>query len=98
MKKGFVIAETFMGNALTPVEIVKMDDGIESNVVGGREFVGNGDSEVLVHFVYLNRPDQWLPSDTVCLKLSDIEAENRVYSAYSESEKRDHNITCVPSF
>lgn len=94
MKKGFVIATTENGNVLTPVDIIKMDDGIEPNVIDGRTFVGNGDSEVLVHFSYLDRPDEWLPSDNVCISLSNHEAEGRVYSAYSELEKRDHATVC----
>ena len=80
------------------VLILRADDEIEHFEFEGRTFAGDSGHEVFIHHVYQELPDEWLPADQVCIRMSDPEYDARFAAEIAEQglTERDH-IDCTIS-
>lgn len=59
------------------VLILRADDEIEHFEFEGRTFAGDSGHEVFIHHIYQELPDEWLPADQICIRMSDPEYDAR---------------------
>ncbi len=80
------------------VQILREDDELEQFEFEGRTFAGDAGHEVFIHHLYQELPDEWLPADQICIRMSDPEYDARFAAKIAEQGliERDH-IDC-PDF
>ena len=97
-QKGYVLIpltgyRSLNGSTITSqVRILRADDEIEHFEFEGRTFAGDSEHEVFIHHLYQELPDEWLPADQICIRMSDPEYDARFAAEIAEQglTERDH--------
>lgn len=95
-QKGYVLIP--LTEITSRVLILRADDEIEHFEFEGRTFAGDSGHEVFIHHVYQALPDEWLPADQICIRMSDPEYDARFAAEIAKQGMIERNHVDCPDF